>query len=177
MLAAFLLSLQDTAAAVALPTMGRELELGTAGLEWVVNAYTVALMVLVLPAGRLADRFGRRRLFVIGLVVFGVASLAAGLASAGAMLLAARVVQGAGAGLMGPASLALVSEMGGGRRAAAVGGWAAAAAAGLALGPLLGAVLTEQLGYGGCEAFDCLGAGQRASAIFAAQNWRRSILR
>ena len=147
MLAAFLLSLQDTAAAVALPTMGRELELGTAGLEWVVNAYTVALMVLVLPAGRLADRFGRRRLFVIGLVVFGVASLAAGLASDGAMLLAARVVQGAGAGLMGPASLALVSEMGGGRRAAAVGGWAAAAAAGLALGPLLGAVLTEQLGW------------------------------
>jgi MFS family permease len=58
MLAAFLLSLQDTAAAVALPTIGRELELGASGLEWVVNAYTVALMVLVLPAGRLADRFG-----------------------------------------------------------------------------------------------------------------------
>lgn len=147
MLAAFLLSLQDTAAAVALPTIGRDLELGASGLEWVVNAYTVALMVLVLPAGRLADRFGRRRLFVIGLVVFGVASLAAGLASDGAMLLAARVVQGAGAGLMGPASLALVGETGGRRRAAAVGGWAAAAAAGLALGPLLGAVLTEQLGW------------------------------
>lgn len=147
MLAAFLLSLQDTAAAVALPTIGQELELGAAGLEWVVNAYTVALMVLVLPAGRLADRFGRRRLFVVGLVVFGGASLAAGLASDGLMLLGSRVVQGAGAGLMGPASLALVSEMGGGRRAAAVGGWAGAAAAGLALGPLLGAVLTEQLGW------------------------------
>lgn len=142
MLAAFLLSLQDTAAAVALPTIGRDLELGAAGLEWVVNAYTVALMVLVLPAGRLADRFGRRRLFVIGLVVFGVASLAAGLASDGVVLLVSRVVQGAGAGLMGPASLALVGETGRGRRAAAVGAWAGAAA-GLALGPLLGAVLTE----------------------------------
>ena len=142
-----MLSLQDTAAAVALPTIGRELDLGASGLEWVVNAYTVALMTLVLPAGRLADRFGRRRLFVIGLIVFGAGSLAAGLASDGAMLLAARVVQGAGAGLMGPASLALVGETGGRRRAAAVGAWAGAAAAGLALGPLLGAVLTEQLGW------------------------------
>jgi EmrB/QacA subfamily drug resistance transporter len=147
LLAAFLLSLQDTAASVALPTIGRDLGLGPGGLEWVVNAYTVALAVLVLPAGRLADRVGRRRLFVVGLVVFGVASLAAGLASSAAELLVARVVQGAGAGLMGPASLALIAAAGGKSRASAIGAWAGAAAAGLALGPLVGAILTEQLGW------------------------------
>jgi len=147
LLAAFLLSLQDTAASVALPTIGRDLGLGAGGLEWVVNAYTVALAVLVLPAGRMADRLGRRRLFLIGLVVFGLASLAAGLASSPVALLVARVVQGAGAGLMGPASLALIGEAGGKRRASAIGGWAGASAAGLALGPLVGAVLTEQLGW------------------------------
>jgi MFS family permease len=102
MLAAFLLSLQDAAVVVALPTIGRRVQLGIGGLEWVVNAYTVALAVLVLPAGGLADRLGRRRLFVTGLVVFGAASLVAGLAASGVMLLAARAVQGAGAGLMGP---------------------------------------------------------------------------
>ena len=147
LLAAFLLSLQDTAASVALPTIGRDLGLGAGGLEWVVNAYTVALAVLVLPAGRLADRVGRRRLFVIGLVVFGVASLAAGLSSSAVALLVARVVQGAGAGLMGPASLALIAAAGGKRQASAIGAWAGASAAGLALGPLVGAVLTEQLGW------------------------------
>lgn len=147
MLAAFLLSLQDTAVVVALPTISRRLHLGTGGLEWVVNVYTVALAVLVLPAGRLADRLGRRRLFVIGLAVFGAASLLAGLANSGILLLAARAAQGAGAGLMGPASLALVGDAGGKRRAAAIGGWAGASSAGLAIGPLIGAVLTERLGW------------------------------
>ena len=146
-LAAFLLTLQDTASSVALPVIGRDLDLGAGGLEWVINAYTLALAVFVLPAGRLADRLGRRRLFMLGMVVFGIGSLAAGLASSSLAFFSARIVQGAGAGLMGPASLALVGEAGGKRRAAAIGGWAGASSAGLALGPLIGAVLTERLGW------------------------------
>ena len=74
----FLLLLEDTAVSVALPAIRRDLGVGLTGLEWVVNAYTLALAVLVLPAGKLADAYGRRRMFVAGLLVFSVASLLAG---------------------------------------------------------------------------------------------------
>ena len=145
----FLLTLDDTALSVALPSIGRDLGLGLSGLEWVVNAYTLALAALLLAGGRLADTLGNRRIFLWGLAVFSVASLAAGLAPSGALLIAARVLQGAGAALMMPASLAIISSSFPVRqRGMAVGIWAGVSAGGLALGPLLGAALTQSLGWG-----------------------------
>lgn len=148
-LVSFLLTLDDTALSVALPTIGRDLGLGLSGLEWVVNAYTVALAALLLAGGRLADAFGPRRLFMIGLAVFTGASLAAGLAPSGPLLLGARVLQGGGAAMLMPASLAIIQASFWERqRGLAVGIWAGVSAGGLAVGPLLGAVLTESFGWG-----------------------------
>lgn len=148
-LASFLLTLDDTALSVALPSIGRELGLGLSGLEWVVNAYTLALAALLLIGGRLADAFGSRRIFLIGLALFTASSLAAGLAPTGAWLIVARVAQGAGAALMMPASLSIISNTFSLRqRGMAVGIWAGVSAGGLALGPLLGAALSQSFGWG-----------------------------
>ena len=147
-LASFLLTLDDTALAVALPSIARDLGLGLSGLEWVVNAYTLALAVLLLPGGWLADAFGARRVFLAGLAAFTIASLTAGLAPTGLLLIAARVLQGGGAALMMPAALAIISStFQARRRGMAIGIWAGLSAGGLALGPLLGAALTESLGW------------------------------
>ena len=144
----FLLTLDDTALSVALPDLGRTLGLGLSGLEWVVNAYTVTLASLLLAAGRLADTSGSRRVFVAGLAVFTAASLASGLAPTGALLIGARVLQGAGAALMMPASLAIVSTtFPAEKRGLAIGVWTGVSAAGLALGPLVGAALTQSVGW------------------------------
>ena len=144
-----LLTLDDTALSVALPSIERDLGLGLSGLEWVVNAYTLALAALLLAGGRLADALGNRRVFLWGLAVFSVASLAAGLASTGPLLIGVRVLQGGGAALMMPAALAIISSSFPARqRGMAIGVWAGISAGGLAIGPLLGAVLTESLGWG-----------------------------
>jgi MFS family permease len=144
----FLLLLEDTAVSVALPAIRRDLGVGLTGLEWVVNAYTLALAVLVLPAGKLADAYGRRRMFVAGLLVFSVASLLAGAAGSGSMLIAARALQGAGAAFTASAALSIISasfpEQ---ERGAALGLWAGASAVGLAVGPVVGAMLTQTLGW------------------------------
>jgi EmrB/QacA subfamily drug resistance transporter len=146
--ASFVLTIEDTAIAVALPTLARELDLGLAGLEWVVNAYTVAIAVLLLTGGRLADVLGRRRVLVIGLILFTCASLVAGLARTGSLLIAARAAQGAGAALIMPATLAiLIAVFPDRRRGMALGVYAGAGAAALALGPLVGALVSEGLGW------------------------------
>lgn len=147
-ISSFLLMLQDTAAAVAQPAIGRGLGLGVSGLEWVVNGYTLALAVLMLPGARLADLFGRRRVFTLGLAVFSVGSLASGLAPSGGFLIASRVLQGAGSALMAPAALSLVSDsFSRRRRGTAIGVWAGVSSTALALGPLIGAVVDERLGW------------------------------
>ena len=147
-IATFLLSLGDTAPAVAMPTIGRSLNLGVSGLEWVVNAYAVALAVFLLAGGVLGDRFGHRRIFLVGVGISIVASLWAGAAQDGAELIAARSLQGLGGALVTPAALALVSSVTSERRRGlAIGLWAGASAAGLAAGPLVGALLAEWAGW------------------------------
>lgn len=147
-LVTFLLLLDDTAVAVAMPAVQRDLGLDLGGQTWVINAYTLTLAALTLPAGRLADRNGRRRVFLTGLAVFVLASLAAGLAPGGTMLIASRVAQGVGAALIAPASLAIIAATFPGKlRGAAIGLWAGVSASALGLGPLFGAIVTDNLGW------------------------------
>ena len=147
-LASFAVVLEDAAVAVALPSLGADLELGGASLTWVVNAYALTLAAFLLPGGRLADRYGRRRILLGGLALFALASFLAGAAPTGTVLLVARVAQGLGAGLVLPSALAIVSSSFSGRgRAAAIGFWAGSSSAALAAGPMLGAVVVEDAGW------------------------------
>src|SRR6266540_297676 len=144
-LATFVTSLDNTVVNVALPSIQRDLRLSIAGLEWVASAYILVFASLLLAGGRLADRYGRRRLFLIGLALFTGASLLAGLAGTGPALIAARAVQGVGAALLAPTTLAIIStafprER---ERNLAVAAWSAIAALALALGPLVGGLLAQ----------------------------------
>jgi EmrB/QacA subfamily drug resistance transporter len=147
-LVTFLLLLDDTAVAVALPAIQRRLGLGLNGLEWVVNAYTLTIAAFTLLAGRLGDRDGRRRIFLTGLAIFTVASLAAGLAPTGSLVIAARAVQGIGAALVAPTSLAIIADtFPRNERGLAIGIWAAVSASALGLGPLFGAIINDSWGW------------------------------
>ncbi|KAA0997581.1 MFS transporter [Paraburkholderia panacisoli] len=129
---------------IALPRMGAALHASVAGLQWVVDAYTLAFAVLMLLAGVLGDRFCARRMYAAGIVLFALASLACGLAFDAAMLVAARAVQGVGAAAMLPNSLALLNQSYGHDpklRARAVGLWTAAGAIAIAAGPVAGGLL------------------------------------
>ena len=134
---------------VALPSIGRELEFSRENLSWVINAYTLVFGGFLLLGGRMADLLGRRRLFMLGLGVFSVASLVGGLSSNDVMLIVARAFQGLGAALVSPAALSIVTTTfaEGAERNRALGVWGAVAGAGGAAGVLLGGVLTEYLGW------------------------------
>ncbi|WP_408262194.1 MFS transporter [Paraburkholderia phytofirmans] len=135
---------------IALPKIGADLHANVAGLQWVVDAYTLAFAVLMLSAGALGDRFGARRLYAGGIVLFALASLACGLALDSAMLVAARAVQGVGAAAMLPNSLALLNQSYGHEpklRARAVGLWTAAGAIAIAAGPVVGGLLIAAFGW------------------------------
>ncbi len=143
-----MLTLGDTALAVALPSLGRDLRLGLSALEWVVNSYTLALSVFLLAGGWLTDRLGGRRVFLLGTTLFIGASLVSGLAQSGWLLLAGRTLQGMAGALVLPATLALVAAtFRTGGRGFALGIWSGAGAAALAVGPLVGALVTERLGW------------------------------
>ncbi|CAN5120085.1 MFS transporter [soil metagenome] len=144
----FLLLLDDTAVAVALPAIQRRLTVGLNELEWVVNAYTLTIAAFTLLAGRLGDRDGRRKILLIGLAIFTVASLGAGMAPTGALLIAARAVQGLGAALIAPTSLAIIADMfPRDERGLALGIWAGVSASALGLGPLFGAIVNDSVGW------------------------------
>jgi predicted MFS family arabinose efflux permease len=146
--AAFLTTIDNTIVNVALPSIQRDLHMSLPQLQWVVTGYLVMFAALMLPGGRLADRYGARRILLAGLAVFTAASLPAGLAPDAAVLLAARAVQGAGAALVLPAGLAVVASAATARQrdgGAAV--WMAALAAALATGPVAGGWLTQHLGW------------------------------
>lgn len=134
---------------VALPDIGRALGFGAQSLQWVVSAYAVAFGGLLLFGGRLVDRFGGRRVFTAGALLFGLACLAGGLATTPGMLVVARAVQGVGGALLSPATLTLVYTRfaEGGPRTRALAVWGASGSGGLAAGALLGGVLTEAGGW------------------------------
>ena len=105
----FMIMLDNTVVNVALPTMQKDLHVSTARLEWVVVAYALTFAALLITGGKLGDLYGRRRMFVIGLVIFTLASLACGLASSIGFLIGARAVQGVGSALMNPATLSIIT--------------------------------------------------------------------
>src|SRR5215472_17061637 len=144
-LAVFMSSLDLFIVNLAFPYIGREYH-GTSlsSLSWVLNAYTIVFAAVLVPAGRWADRIGRRRVFVIGLAGFSAGSVLCGLAPGVAALIAARVVQAAGAGAMVPASLSLLlAAVPAAARAKALGTWSALGALGAALGPVIGGSLVQ----------------------------------
>jgi len=144
----FMIMIDNTVVNVALPTMQRELGLSLEQLEWVVSGYALTFAAFMLTGGTLADRLGRRRIFVAGLAIFTVASLLCGLAGSGGLLIAFRVVQGVGAAIMTPATLSiLVAAFPVRQRGTAIGIWAAVSALALAIGPLLGGLLAEHVGW------------------------------
>jgi EmrB/QacA subfamily drug resistance transporter len=134
---------------VALPSIGRALRFSQEDLTWVVNAYTLTFGGFLLLGGRLADLMGRRRMFMLGLVVFSLASLAGGLAQSEPWLIGARAVQGLGAAIVSPAALSIITTTfsEGAERNRALGVWGAVAGAGGAAGVLLGGVLTSGLSW------------------------------
>ncbi|MFD0204632.1 MULTISPECIES: MFS transporter [Saccharothrix] len=147
--AQFIVAVDYNIVYVALPDIGRALGFSSQSLQWVVSAYAVAFGGFLLCAGRVVDRLGARRAFVAGLVVFGLACLVGGLATAPGVLVAARAVQGVGGALLTPATLALISTTftEGPARTRALSVWGAAGSGGLAAGALLGGVLTDALGW------------------------------
>ena len=146
--ALFMIVLDNLIVASTLPTIGRDLHASLTELEWVVNAYILAFAVLMLTGAALGERFGRRRMFVAGLSLFSLASLAGGFAPSGSALIAARVVQGAGAAVLMPLSLTLLSAaFPPERRGTALGMWSAIAGLGVALGPIAGGLLTTGLSW------------------------------
>jgi EmrB/QacA subfamily drug resistance transporter len=147
--AQFVVILDASIVNVALPSIGKDLNFSQDDLSWVVNAYVLVFGGFLLLGGRLADLLGRRRLFIVGLVLFAIASLAGGLAESEGWLIAARAVQGLGAALLSPAALSLVTVLfaEGSERNKAMGVWGAVAGSGGAVGVLLGGMLTEWAGW------------------------------
>jgi EmrB/QacA subfamily drug resistance transporter len=149
-LAAFMAYLDNNVTNVAIPTIQRSLHLSWAGLEWVVSSYLLTLAGLLLVGGRLADVYGRRRIFLAGLAVFTLSSLAAGLAGSGGVLIASRAVQGIGAAMLMPTTLAIIvaafTDLR--ERATAIGIWAAIGALALATGPVVGGLISQHLHWG-----------------------------
>jgi EmrB/QacA subfamily drug resistance transporter len=148
-LAQFMVILDVSVVNVALPAIRGGLHFSEQNLQWVVNAYTVTFAGFLLLGGRAADLLGRRRVFVSGLILFGLASLAGGLAQSQTMLIAARAAQGLGGAVIAPASLSILTTTfaEGSARNRAVGIWGAMGGAGGAAGVLLGGVLTDVLGW------------------------------
>ncbi|QFQ99117.1 MFS transporter [Streptomyces phaeolivaceus] len=140
--------LDSTVVNVALPRIGLDLDADLASLQWIVNAYTLTLAGLILLGGALGDRFGRRKVFVVGVVWFAAASLLCGIAPGGGVLIAARALQGVGGALLTPGSLALIqASFHPDDRAKAVGLWSGFGGIGAAVGPFLGGWLVDGPGW------------------------------
>src|ERR1041385_6809018 len=144
----FMIMLDNTVVNVALPSMRRSLHMTLSELEWVVAGYALTFAAFMLTGGKLADFLGRRLVFMAGLAVFTGASLACGLAPNGGFLIGARVVQGLGGALMNPSTLSIITATFPPReRGKAIGIWAGVSAMALAIGPLVGGLLTEHVNW------------------------------
>ncbi len=148
--ASLIITIDQLVVAVTLPTLVRELGATASQLQWIVDAYILVFAVLLLAAGSLADRFGRRRVLIIGLAWFAVASAAASLCTTPEQLIAARAVMGVGAALIFPTTLAAISDMFRDRaeKTVAIGCWSASAGVAVAAGPIVGGLLVEHLHWG-----------------------------
>ena len=144
----FMIMLDNTVVFVALSSIQSDLHISQSELEWVVSGYALTFAVLMLTGGKLADLFGRRLIFIVGLSIFTASSLACGLATGAGYLIGARVVQGVGAALMNPATLSIiVATFPPRQRGTAIGIWVGVSAMALAIGPLIGGILTEQINW------------------------------
>jgi MFS family permease len=141
-------ALDATVVGIALPAIGREFHTGIAGLQWVVNAYTLTLAGLLLLGGTLGDSYGRRKVFVIGTVWFALASLLCGVAPNVEVLIAARALQGVGGALLTPGSLAILqASFAEEDRMAAIGAWSGLGGVATAIGPFLGGWLIDAVSW------------------------------
>src|SRR5260370_12570719 len=144
----FMINLDANIVAVSLPSIARTLNADFAATEWVISAYTLAFASLLLPAGALADRFGRKRVLLVGLAQFTAASLLCGAAPSMALLNVGRAIQGAGAALLLSAALATLADaFRGHERAAAFAFWATVIGVAMTVGPVVGGVITHRFGW------------------------------
>jgi EmrB/QacA subfamily drug resistance transporter len=144
----FMIMLDNTIVNVALPSIERDLGMSISQLEWVVTAYALSFAALMLTGGKLGDYYGRRLIFIVGLAIFTLSSLACGLAPNSGFLIGMRAVQGAGSALMNPATLSIITATFEPReRGRAIGIWAGVSAMALSIGPLLGGLIVDNLSW------------------------------
>jgi EmrB/QacA subfamily drug resistance transporter len=172
--ALFMVMLDNTAVNVALPSIQEDFGASLAALEWTVNAYTLTFAVLLVTGGRLGDIFGRRRMFLAGVVVFSLASATIGFAPSEGWLVASRALQGVGAAFMMPGTLSIISNaFPPEERGKAIGTWAGVSAIALAAGPLLGGWLTEEVSWRAIFFLNLpVAVGAVAVTLFAAEESR-----
>ncbi len=172
--ALFMIMLDNTVVNVALPSIQRDLNASISGLEWTINGYTLSFAVLLATGGRLGDIFGRRRMFLFGVVIFALSSATAGLAQVSTDLVISRVVQGVGAALMMPATLSIITDaFPASERGKAMGMWAGVSALALAVGPVVGGFLTEHVSWRAIFYLNIpVAAGAVAASLFAVRESR-----
>ena len=172
--ALFMIMLDNTVVNVALPSIQRSLHANLSSLEWTVNAYTLTFAALLVTGGRLGDIYGRRKMFLFGVVLFALASATCGLAPNDVALVVSRAVQGIGAAFMMPATLSIITNaFPAHERGKAIGTWAGVSAMALALGPVLGGFLTQAVSWRAIFYINLpVAAGAVAITLFAARESR-----